>query len=73
LLTTNPCSWPELSVYNPPALQVPAGAHDTDNTWGVPSLVEGGGTGDLLRFAPGAVHLVDHEHLPVAGGVLCGR
>src|SRR5215469_10657018 len=37
---------------------------------GVPALVEGGGAGDLLRGAPGAVGLGDHERLVVAGAVL---
>ena len=31
LVTTN-ASWPELSLYSPPALQVPAGEHDTELT-----------------------------------------
>jgi hypothetical protein len=38
LLTTNACSWPELSAYNPPALQVPAEAHDTVRTDAVPPV-----------------------------------
>ena len=29
-LTTTACEWPELSVYCPPALQVPAEAHDSE-------------------------------------------
>src|SRR5262249_40942732 len=32
--------------------------------------VEGGGAGDFLRLAPGAVDLADHEHLPRAGTVV---
>jgi hypothetical protein len=29
-LTTNACWWPDASVYSPPALQLPADAHDTE-------------------------------------------
>ena len=56
-------------AYDPPALQLPADAHDTELMPAFQAGVEGGRAGYLLGRLPPAAGLADHEHLLVAGSV----